>query len=62
MRYRKLQADYLFDGELILPEDHVLIIDEKGKIEGIRKFGEAGENIETYKGIISRVYKCPLPS
>jgi len=35
MSYRKLKADYLFDGYQMLPTDSVLICDHDGVIEDI---------------------------
>jgi aminodeoxyfutalosine deaminase len=53
MGYRKFQADYLFDGTKILSHDQVLITDSAGKIEKIVNEKEAGEDIETFVGLIS---------
>ncbi|HET7114967.1 MAG TPA: amidohydrolase family protein [Hanamia sp.] len=52
MRYRKLKADYLFTGEKTL-NNNVLITDEGGKIINIIDTEEAGDEIETFNGIIS---------
>ncbi len=53
MSYRKFRADKIFTGCEMLDEKHVLITDEKGKIESIVNENEAGENIESFAGIIS---------
>lgn len=53
MRYRKFKADYLFTGQNILSSDRVLITDSNGKIINIVDEIEAGEGIESFKGILS---------
>ena len=53
MSYRKLKADYLFDGYKML-RDVVLICDEEGTVETILEENQAGDNIEYYSGIL-----CP---
>jgi cytosine/adenosine deaminase-related metal-dependent hydrolase len=53
MSYRKLRADHIFTGNQLLDKDHVLITDREGKIESIVSLTEAGEDIETVKGILS---------
>ncbi|HEU5365856.1 MAG TPA: amidohydrolase family protein, partial [Hanamia sp.] len=53
MRYRKLKADYLFTGEKILNNENVLIVGINGEIVNIIDKKDAGEEIETYKGILS---------
>jgi cytosine/adenosine deaminase-related metal-dependent hydrolase len=53
MRYQKFKADYLFTGEKLLNGENILITDENGKIKDITNIGDAGENIEVFKGIIS---------
>jgi aminodeoxyfutalosine deaminase len=52
MEYRKLKADKIFDGYRFC-ENSVLIVDEGGMIEGIVPVKEAGEGIESFKGILS---------
>ena len=52
MSYRKLKADYLFDGYQMLPDNSVLICDHHGTIEGIVHKSQAGDNIEEFKGMI----------
>jgi len=54
MRYRKLKADYLFTGEKLLTNEKILITDFTGEIIDIIDEKDAGEEIETYKGIL-----CP---
>jgi len=51
--HKKFQAEQLFTGEDILPEDHVLITDENGKIEDIVLAADAGDNVQRMKGILS---------
>lgn len=53
MSYRKFNADKLFDGYALYSRDHVLVTDENGKIEAIIQRSEAGDDIETYEGILS---------
>lgn len=53
MRYRKFKADYLFSGEEMLKHENVLITSETGAIDKIVNLQDAGENIESFEGIIS---------
>lgn len=53
MRYRKFQADYLFEGTRFVPDKNVLIIDEAGKIIDMVIGSEAGPDVEIFKGIIA---------
>ena len=53
MRYRKLKADYLFTGEKLLNNEHVLITNFNGEIINIIEAKDAGEEIEIYEGILS---------
>ncbi len=53
MSYRKFQADYLFDGYNLLNEEQVLITKADGTIEKIIHPGEAGEEVEKLKGLLS---------
>ncbi|MDP4285605.1 MAG: amidohydrolase family protein [Bacteroidota bacterium] len=53
MRYRKFQADYLFDGKSLLSESHVLITNTNGEVIDIVKRETVGEDVITLKGIIS---------
>ena len=52
MSYRKLKADYLFDGFQMLPADSVLICGEQGKIEEIVAEHEAGSDVERFSGML----------
>jgi cytosine/adenosine deaminase-related metal-dependent hydrolase len=53
MNYRKFKADQLFDGYRFRENDSVLITDETGKFEAIVNAGEAGEEVENFRGILS---------
>ncbi|MDQ2719011.1 MAG: amidohydrolase family protein [Bacteroidota bacterium] len=53
MRYRKLNADYLFDGCSFHERNKVLVTDTNGKVIEIISLDEAGEDVETFDGIIS---------
>ncbi len=53
MRHRKLKADFLFTGEKLLNNEKILISDLKGEIIDIIDTKDAGEEIETFKGILS---------
>jgi len=52
MNYRKIKADKLFDG-YGFQNDKILVIDEKGKVKDIVPLEQAGDDIETRKGILS---------
>ncbi|MBC6491607.1 amidohydrolase family protein [Flavihumibacter stibioxidans] len=52
MRYRKFKADHLFTGTAFAPAGSVLISDSHGRIETILPESEAGEDIETFRGIL----------
>jgi cytosine/adenosine deaminase-related metal-dependent hydrolase len=52
MSYRKLKADYLFDGYQLLPENSVLICDQHGTIEGVFDERQVGGDSETFGGMI----------
>jgi cytosine/adenosine deaminase-related metal-dependent hydrolase len=52
MAHRKFKAEKLFDGYRFV-QDKVLITDEQGTIEDIVNTNEAGDNIETFSGILS---------
>src|ERR1700751_4502363 len=52
MSYRKLKADYLFNGYQMLPDNSVLICDHHGTIKGITDRTQAGEDLEEFKGMI----------
>ena len=51
--YRKFTADYIFTGNELLSDGNVLITDTTGKIIEIVKTEDAGDQIETFKGLIS---------
>lgn len=53
MHYRKFKADFIFDGKEILGEDKVLITNENGLIEAIVNEADAGDNVQTFKGLLS---------
>src|SRR6195952_642565 len=53
MGYRKFSADHIFTGQELLDTGLVLITDEKGVINEIVPFDNAGDDVETFKGIIS---------
>jgi aminodeoxyfutalosine deaminase len=53
MSYRKLKADYLFDGFDLLAPDAVLVCKPDGTIEAILDAYEAGADLEKYSGLIS---------
>ena len=53
MRYRKLKGDGLFTGYELLDENKVLVLDEKGVVQDIVPLAEAGEAVETVKGILT---------
>ena len=53
MRYRKFQADCLFDGNSFLPGNNVLITDDTGKVIDIVDSAGAGEDLQIFRGIIS---------
>ncbi|MGN6210917.1 amidohydrolase family protein [Parafilimonas sp.] len=53
MRYRKFKADFIFDGRKISGEDKVLITNEEGLIEAIVNEADAGDNVQTFKGLLS---------
>src|SRR5688500_15174331 len=53
MSFRKFKADQLFDGYHLHGDDKVLVTDDSGKIEAVVPLTEAGEAIQTFKGILS---------
>ena len=53
MSYRKFRASQLFNGYEMLEDHHVLIADEKGVIEAIVPFEEAGDGVQSLDGILS---------
>ena len=52
MSYRKLKADYLFDGYQMRSPDSVLICGQDGNIEDIVDEYRAGDGVEEYTGMI----------
>jgi cytosine/adenosine deaminase-related metal-dependent hydrolase len=52
MSYRKLKADYLFDGYQMLPPDSILICGHDGAIEDIVNEHQAGDGVEEFTGMI----------
>jgi cytosine/adenosine deaminase-related metal-dependent hydrolase len=53
LSYHKFQATQLFTGTAMLSDNHVLVTDEKGKVENIVGKEDAGEDIQRFEGIIS---------
>lgn len=53
MVYKKFKAENLFDGYKLLGNDKVLITDDSGKVLDIVSETNAGENIQSYDGILS---------
>lgn len=53
MRYRKFKADYLFTGKDFVNDENILITDDLGEVIDLIDIKDAGEEIETFKGIIS---------
>jgi cytosine/adenosine deaminase-related metal-dependent hydrolase len=53
MAYRKFKADQLFDGYRFHVNDKVLITDDSGKIQSIVPVSEAGDDVQTFSGILS---------
>ncbi len=56
MSHLKFNADYLFTGQEMLNKDFVLITDETGVFENIISATEVGEDVQTYKGILSPAF------
>jgi cytosine/adenosine deaminase-related metal-dependent hydrolase len=56
MSYLKFNADYLFTGHEMLNKDFVLITDENGVVADIISISEAGEDVQTYEGILSPAF------
>jgi cytosine/adenosine deaminase-related metal-dependent hydrolase len=52
MSYRKLKADFLFDGYRMLPRGSVLVCNGDGCIEAALDESQAGEDLEKFSGII----------
>ena len=53
MSFHKIRADYLFTGTEMLSSEKVLIVNEKGIVENIANIENAGENIQSFRGIIT---------
>ena len=53
MSYRKLKADYLFDGFTLHDSDTVLICKPDGTVEAVVKTDQAGGEIESFQGLLS---------
>lgn len=51
--YRKFRAGNIFDGYKILPHNFVLIITKEGVVIDIIDSADAGDDIETFKGLLS---------
>jgi cytosine/adenosine deaminase-related metal-dependent hydrolase len=51
--YRKFTANNIFTGHTLLPQGNVLITDENGAFVDIVLQKDAGDDIETYKGILT---------
>ena len=53
MQYRKFRAEQLFDGYTLRKTDDTLIADTAGKIVEIVAAADAGEDVESFNGILS---------
>ena len=53
MAYQKFRGDYLFTGTTLLDNKHVLVTNEQGVVKDIAPIAEAGDNIQTFEGILS---------
>jgi cytosine/adenosine deaminase-related metal-dependent hydrolase len=53
MTYRKFKADQLFDGHHLHDNDKVLITDDWGKVQSLVPVSEAGDDVQTFNGILS---------
>jgi cytosine/adenosine deaminase-related metal-dependent hydrolase len=53
MTYRKFKADQLFDGYRLLGNEHVLITNEESVVEDIVSINNAGDDVQSFKGILS---------
>jgi cytosine/adenosine deaminase-related metal-dependent hydrolase len=54
MNYRKIKADRIFDGQVLLDSSHVLVVDKQGSVIDLVPDFEAGEDLEIHKGLL-----CP---
>lgn len=53
MAYRKFKANQLFTGFNMLDDNHVLVATQEGVVQDIIPTAEAGEDIETFDGLLS---------
>lgn len=53
MKYRKFQADKIFNGYEFLDPSHVLVTDETGKVIELVAAMDAGDDIERVRGILT---------
>lgn len=53
MAYQKFKADYIFTGTEMLHRKYVLITDEQGVIEDIVEAKDAGDDVQTFGGILT---------
>jgi len=53
MAFHKFRADQLFDGYRLLDDHQVLITTEQGIVEDIVSITDAGDNVQSFKGILS---------
>lgn len=53
MSYRKLKADYLFDGYRMLDNHNVLICRADGTVESIMEEKESGDGVESLTGLLT---------
>ena len=51
--YRKLTADSIFTGKQMLPGGYVVITNEEGVIVEVTTIEKAGDDIETFKGVLT---------
>lgn len=51
--YQKFQATQIFTGTELLEDQLVLITDQKGSVEGIVGLEDAGDDIQSFEGILS---------
>lgn len=53
MSFRKFKADQLFDGYRLYGNNKVLITDDSGKVENVVSLADAGDDIQTFNGILT---------
>src|SRR5213082_282012 len=51
--FHKFRADYLFTGNELLPTNFVLVCDGSGTVEEIIDVREAGDDVRTFRGVLS---------